>query len=232
MQIRRLARPSWGLTPGNARRLYISVAIPRVLYTIDVWCVPPYIDGQRQRGTAKVTSQLATVQRSGALVITGGLCTSTTDVLDATAFLLPVPNLVDKWCHRAGTRLVMLPKEHPLHRIVQNKITGKIKRHKSLLNCLLAAYRHNLREIKKIPVTVRNPVYQGILLFAISIARSREDSIREAEHTNEEIQVFVDGSAIDRKVGVAAILTRVGSPHTRSTYTWVPKANTLYTKRN
>jgi len=212
MQIRRLTRPSWGLTPGNARRLYISVTIPRVLYAIDVWCVPPYIDGQRQRGTAKVTGQLATVQRSGALVITGSLCTSATDVLDATAFLLPTPNLADKWCHRVATRLVMLPKEHPLHRIVQNKITGKIKRHKSPLNCLLAAYRHNPREIEKIPVTVRNPAHQGILPFAISIAGSREDSIREAEHANEEIQVFADGLAIDRKVGVAAILTRAGSP--------------------
>jgi len=212
MQIRRLARPSWGLTLGNARRLYISVMIPRVLYAIDVWCAPPYIDGQRQRGTVKVTGQLATVQRSGALAITGCLCTSATNALDATAFLLPVLNLADKWCHRVATRLAMLPKEHPLYGIVQNKITGKIKRHKSPLNGLLAAYRHNPREIKKIPVTVRNPAHQGILPFAISITGSREDSIREAEHTNEEIQVFADGSAIDRKVGVAAILTRVGSP--------------------
>lgn len=212
MQIRRLARPSWGLTPENARRLYISVAIPRVLYALDIWCQPPYIDGQRQRGTGKITSKLATIQRSGALAITGGLRTSATDALDATAFLLPAPNLADKWCHRAAIRLAMLPKEHPLHGTVKNKITGKIKHHKSPLNGLLAAYRHNPREIEKIPVTVRNPAHQGILPFAISIAGSREDSIREAEHTNEEIQVYADGSAIDGKVGAAAVLTRAGHP--------------------
>ena len=55
-------------------------------------------------------------------------------------------------------------------------------------------------------------MHQGILPFTISITRSREDSIREAEHANEEIQVYTDGSAIDGKVGAAAILTRVGHP--------------------
>jgi hypothetical protein len=38
-QIRRIARPSWGITPKYARRLYISVALPRILYAADVWCV-------------------------------------------------------------------------------------------------------------------------------------------------------------------------------------------------
>jgi hypothetical protein len=38
-QIKRLSGPSWGVTPKYARRLYISVAIPRILYAADVWCV-------------------------------------------------------------------------------------------------------------------------------------------------------------------------------------------------
>ena len=36
-QIRRATAPSWGLTPKHARQLYISVAIPRILYAVDVW---------------------------------------------------------------------------------------------------------------------------------------------------------------------------------------------------
>jgi hypothetical protein len=36
-QIRRATAPSWGLTPKHAQRLFISVAIPRILYAIDVW---------------------------------------------------------------------------------------------------------------------------------------------------------------------------------------------------
>jgi len=46
MQIRRLVKPSWGLMPGNARQLYISVTIPRIIYAIDVWCMPPYANGR------------------------------------------------------------------------------------------------------------------------------------------------------------------------------------------
>jgi hypothetical protein len=36
MQIKRLMRPTWGITPKYARKLYSSVAIPRALYTVDV----------------------------------------------------------------------------------------------------------------------------------------------------------------------------------------------------
>ena len=39
-QIKRLVRPGWGLSPKHARCLYTSVAIPSILYGVDVW-VPP-----------------------------------------------------------------------------------------------------------------------------------------------------------------------------------------------
>lgn len=32
VQIRRLTRPSWGLTPSGVWKLFISVALPRILY--------------------------------------------------------------------------------------------------------------------------------------------------------------------------------------------------------
>jgi len=111
----------------------------------------------------KITRQLATIQRSGALAITGGLCTLATDALDAMAFLLPVVLLVDKWCHRVAMCLAVLPEKHLLYGTICNKITGKIQKHKSPINNLLAAYRHNPRKIKKIPAVVlrsRTRVYK------------------------------------------------------------------------
>jgi hypothetical protein len=39
MQIRRIVRPSWGIMPKYARHLYIGMALPRILYTMDVWCI-------------------------------------------------------------------------------------------------------------------------------------------------------------------------------------------------
>ena len=40
-QIRRVSRPSWGLTPSAARKLYMGVAMPRILYGVETWCAPP-----------------------------------------------------------------------------------------------------------------------------------------------------------------------------------------------
>jgi len=212
MQIRRLARPTWGLTPENARRLYISIAIPRIIYVIDVWCAPPYANSKCQRGTVKIIGKVATIQRAGALAVTGSLRSSATDALDAMAYFLLAPLLVDKACHRAMLHLATLPKEHPLHRIVNSKTTGKIKRHKSPMSSLLAAYKVDLKKVVKIPTAARDPTLQGKLPFDISIAESREDSINEATCADEEVQIFTDGSALNGMVGAAATLTREGNP--------------------
>lgn len=131
-QIRRLARPTWGITPKYARRLFISVALPRMLYSIDVWYAPSSVEHREKRalGTAKVTHQLGTVQRAGALAITGGLRTSPTDALNANAYLLPVSLAINKWCHRAYTRMAMLPLDHPLFKPVNWKRTRATARHR------------------------------------------------------------------------------------------------------
>src|SRR5712691_7014679 len=55
LQIRRLARPSWGITPAYARRLFISVALPRCLYAVDVWCNPTRLDEAGLPDNAKIT---------------------------------------------------------------------------------------------------------------------------------------------------------------------------------
>ena len=65
LQIKRLTRTTWGLTPGGARKLYISRAIPRILYAIDVWCPLPRATASRLRGTTKIVNQLAAVQKWG-----------------------------------------------------------------------------------------------------------------------------------------------------------------------
>lgn len=39
-QIKHIVHPGWGITPKYARRLYISIALPRVLYGAEVWYMP------------------------------------------------------------------------------------------------------------------------------------------------------------------------------------------------
>jgi hypothetical protein len=84
-------------------------------------------------GPAKALNQIVTIQRVRVLAITGGLRTSATDALNAHAHLLPTELMVRKWCHRALTRIAMLPKEHPLHKIIRNRRMSKVKRHKGPL---------------------------------------------------------------------------------------------------
>ena len=210
MQIGRLARPTWGISPNHARKLYISAAIPKALYAADVWGNPSRAAFSRRKGTAKVIKQLTTIQRAGTLAITGGLRSLPTDALDATAFLMPAALTVDKWCHRAMVRLATLPVKHPLHKIVASKVTHRISRHKAPLNCLLGMYDLDPKKVEKIPATARHPAQKGGLPFSIVIPENRDISTTEAVNTMEEIQVYADGSAINGQVGAAAVLFRAG----------------------
>ena len=180
--------------------LLLPVPVPR--HTL----IPP--------GSAKVTRQLSTLQRAAATAITGGLRTSPTDTLDACAFLLPSPLNIDKRCHRALTRMAMLPKEHPLHSVVNRKNTREVKRHRTAIHNLLDRYQDSIdpRKIEKIPATSQDPILAAAIPFAISIPEDRESSTREAKNAAEEVQVFSDGSAIEGKVGAAAVLLRAGKP--------------------
>ena len=152
-QIRRLTRPTWGITPKYAKRLYISVALPRILYAVDVWCTPTSCEhpGPKAIGSAKVTKQIATIQRAGALAITGGLRSSPTDALNACAFLTPAPATISKWCHRAYIRMATLLQEHPLFKPVNRKRTRTTKRHRGPLHNLARTYSLETRSVEKIP---------------------------------------------------------------------------------
>ena len=214
-QIRRLTRPTWGVTPNFAKRLYTSVALPRVLYAVDLWCSPANRthEGPKTIGSTRVIKQISSIQRAGALAITGGLRTSPTDALNACAYLLPVPLLIRKWCLRAAVRMATLPKEHPLHKPVNWKVTRTTKRHRGPLHNLATSLSTDTKRIEKIPTIGQNPSKLGELPFRIKIPADKEASAREAENASEEIQVFTDGSAQGGKVGAAAILIRKNRPN-------------------
>jgi ribonuclease HI len=67
--------------------------------------------------------------------------------------------------------------------------------------------------MEKIPAKPRNPAHRGKLPFATSIPPSKEASIDEECSAREEIRLYSDGSAIEGKVGAAAVLLRPGKLH-------------------
>jgi len=107
--------------------------------------------------------------------------------------------------------MAMLPPKHALYKTVNRKLAGVVKRHCSLINTLLATYGCDPRRLEKLPAISRDPTLRGMLPFVTSIADSREDSIKETENTEEEIQIYTDRSVINDKVRAAAVLLRAGN---------------------
>ena len=214
-QIKRIARPGWGITPKYARRLFISVALPRILYGAEVWYTPsgePNI-GKKPKGTGLITGKLAGMQRAGAIAITGGLRTSPTDALDALSNLIPFDIAIEKWCFRAAIRLATLPNKHPLRKPVRRSIKCTVKRHASPLHNLTKLLKAYSSDLGTKSVAITNPTALKAKPFNIRIPPDKESSRIKAQHVTDEIQVFTDGSIIDGKVGAAAILTRPGQDH-------------------
>ena len=213
-QIRRLVRPGWGLTPKYARRLYTSVAVPRILYGVDVWAPPTKWEGEgdvKQRtGNRHAANCLTSAQRPGTLAILGGLRTSPSDSLCAHANVTPMPLEIEKHCGRAALRMATLPAQHPLTKAVRKCAKKKIIRHRSSLHHLGSAYGADPDNYETIQAAGRNPAQRGKEPFKVFIPSSKEDSKIEDAQAPEHIKIYSDGSAHDGKVGAAAIMIKDG----------------------
>ena len=210
-QIRRVARPSWGLTPKSARKLYIGVALPRILYGLDVWCHPK----RNIKVGGKVTipaahRKLATTQREGALAITGGYRTSPTDALNAHAALLPMHHRIERVLHAKAIRMASLPPEHPLHKPIRNAARRQVKRHRAPLHELAQSLPMDPDKIEMVPVVRINPANRSKTPFQVSIPATKEESKNIDRSAREEIKVYTDGSIHRDKVGAAAVMYRKG----------------------
>ena len=211
-QIRQATAPSWGLTPANARRIYIGIAIPRILYAIDVWGIRLKRDASTHTA-GKITegnNKLTAVQRAGTLAITGGLRTSPTDALDAHAHVLPLHLEIEKHLFRAAIRIATLSPQHPLHKPAKSCANRKIKRHRSPLHELMQIFDIKPNLLETITTTGGNPATRHKRPFKMDTASSKEASVKADEEGKETIKVYLDGSAQNGKVGAAAVLIRPG----------------------
>jgi len=115
LMFRRLTRTSLGVQPRLMRLLYISVAIPKMTYALDVWYVPPHKkEGMRNNsGSVRALKSMGKIQRIATRAITGGLWTSPNNLLDAHAGVLPANLMLKHICHAATVRAATLPASHP-----------------------------------------------------------------------------------------------------------------------
>ena len=146
--------------------------ITRILYGADVWCSIPQgnCPGATEKGTARVQRKLTSIQRTGAIAITGALRTSPTDTLNACAFLPPMAYPLEKWSLRVVVWLATILPKHLLYKPVRTSSRRYTKWHRSLLHMLFKGFNHNTRNIEKIPPKPCNLVKRGKIPFTISIA--------------------------------------------------------------
>ena len=167
-----------------------------MLYGADVWYnLPPakkYAPTLGRRGIAHITKKLTSVQRSGALAITGGLQTSPTDVIDALANLIPFKQVVELWCYRAALRLASLPDMHPLQKPVKRCASGIVKKHRFPLHSLLSMIDTDISNIETKPIEIHNPAKPPQLPFKVNIPPDKESLKRAAQENMDTIQVYTD----------------------------------------
>jgi hypothetical protein len=208
----RLARVSRGVAAPLMRRLYIAVALPRILYAADTFLNPGTTRKNRankgERGGSAIRTKLATIQRRAAILITGAMRTTATDVLDAHANLMPMNVLIDKVRCRAALRLATLPRAHPLFPFVKKAARRRVRRHPTPLHELMGDFKIRPEEIESVGPGAMDSKWKPT--FRTTVAESREEAIRMDEDDSAAVQVYTDGSGKDGKVGAAAVLYRNG----------------------
>lgn len=143
LQFRRLTRLSTGVNAKLMRQLYLTVALLKITYGIDIWYSPPTkpVGYMKNIGSVNALRRLQKTQRIATLAITGSLRTSPTDLLDVHAGLLPMELALLKACHNATVCLLTLPDTHPLHKIVKHVKRSPPTKHLSPINHLLKTLR-------------------------------------------------------------------------------------------
>ena len=211
LQFGRLSKPTKGASRSNMRRLYLAVAVPRMLYAADVFLTPETRNrGNRtaQRSGRAVINKLSAVQRRATISITGAMSTTANDVLDVLSNLLPFHLLVERHRHQAALRLASLSKLHPLYKPVVKAATRYVKRHPTPLHYMMHEYKLQPEEIETIETTRHRNKWTPD--FAIRIADTKDRAQEEDEQDRAEIQIYTDGSGLGGKIGASAVLYRGG----------------------
>ncbi|GJF00464.1 RNA-directed DNA polymerase from mobile element jockey [Phanerochaete sordida] len=215
---RRMAGGCSGVGFKQLRQLYLSKAVPAMLYAADVFLVPIHsIEGKTHRqGSVSSIDRLARVHKQAATMMLGAYRNTATDICLAHADLLPFPLLVEKHCHRALVRLCAQPSSHPLYPLILRAVRRPVKRHRSTLHQLLYLFHLDPQTVETVrPARVPPEWTSGM---ALEIAESKE-AAAAADATWEVlggVRVYSDGSDFRNGVGAAAVLFRGRAPSTKS----------------
>jgi ribonuclease HI len=212
-QFRRLTRISTVMNAKLLRQLYITVAIPKMTYALEIWYTPPTkpLGRQRSIGSVGVLRQMQKLQRMATLAIVGGMKSTPTDLLDAHIGIYPIELTLLRICHRATVRLCTLPTSHPLHQIVRDAFDRRPQKHQDPINNAIRMFELDPRKFETIAPDITPPTHT--LRFRTLISETREDSIDAEKNDMSDYKIFTDGSGYDGNTGASAVLYKRGVEH-------------------
>lgn len=203
-QVRRLARPAFGMPHKYIRKLYLAVCIPKMLYGCDIFCAYKIANPDTKTG---MIPKMARVQRMAAMQITGALKSSPNDSLNIHADLLPLKHTIRQICHRSALRIAALPNTHPLYKPIRKAARRYIKSHRSPLHELTGAYHIQPDEIETIHPARYDPKHRFRYLTSPEGERMEESVYRtHGAMALKPIRIYSDGSGIEGNVGSAAVI--------------------------
>ena len=185
-----------GLSIKLMRQLYITVAIPKMTYVLDIWYTPPtkLLGHRRSVGSVGVLQQMVKLQRAASLSIIGGMKLTPTDLLDAHTGLLPMELTLLHICHRAAVCLCTLPPSHPLHLIVCKTHLSTNEKHADPIKIALKIFELDLQKFETVALDTTPPSYY--LHVTAFISSDRKNAI-EAEASNEaNYKIYTDRSEV------------------------------------
>ena len=211
MMFHRLTHTNLGIRPRLMCLLYISVAVPKMTYALDIWYVPPHKkEGKRNNsGSVRALKSMGKIRRIAMQVIIGGLWTSPNNLLDTHAGVLPANLMLKCICHLAVVQTATLPKGHPLQSMIHEYSKNPAKTHLPPLQKLVERFKIKPRRFQMIKPDPRPPTYKRA--FMVTIADSKEESIKDEAKDDSDIKIYMDSSGFEGNVGAAAVMYRKGS---------------------
>ncbi|KAF8440932.1 hypothetical protein L210DRAFT_3326110, partial [Boletus edulis BED1] len=210
---RRMTRVSRGIKARMTKRLYEGVALPKMLYGIDVWGAQMLEKGRGKKddgwGARGFGKKMDSVQRLAALHIVGGMRSTASDVLFAHADLHQIPVLIHRACNNATLRMATLPKSHPLNSHIISTLRHR-SRHKSPLHRLTNAFHYDPRKFEDILPVRHNPKWSPDVTVAVEEEKNAALLQDIEAETTHDICLYSDGSGIEGGIGGAAVLRRNG----------------------
>jgi ribonuclease HI len=211
----RVIRPTKGMHGRAMKRLYEGVILPKMLYAADIWCSGLVAKGRGKqrggRGPKGFTTQMSRVQCMATTLITGGLRSTSNEMLDAHANVLPFQQTLRKICLRATLRMATLPDTHPLAKDIRSAYMFGAKRefkgrkqHPSPLHKLTYEYQIDPDTTEKIRPVRHYPKWNPDTEMHISDKPER--AVDEDLSAEEDIEAYSDGSSIEGGVGAAAVI--------------------------